>query len=323
MIVLTGGAGFIGSCFLARLNAEGRDDVLVVDNLGKTEKWRNLQGKRFIDYVHKSEFLFRLENDLLPKTVTAIVHLGACSSTTETDAEYMMENNYQYTKRIAEWALAHSVRTIYASSAATYGDGGLGFSDDDSLCEQLRPLNVYGYSKQLFDLWALKTGAYRELAGIKFFNVFGPNEYHKGDMMSVVCKSFDQVNETKKIRLFASHRPDYANGEQKRDFVYIKDCCDVLWWLLNNPKVNGIFNLGTGQARSWNELANAVFSAMNVPANIEYMEMAESLKPKYQYFTEATVDKLRQAGYQTPFTDLNDAVRDYIQRYLSQQNRYL
>lgn len=323
MHILTGGAGFIGSCFLARLNAEGIDDILVVDNLGQTEKWKNLSGKRFQDYVHKRELLTRVEEDRLPKKITSIIHLGACSSTTETNAEYMLENNYRYSRVLAEWALKKGVRMIYASSAATYGDGALGFSDRDDECDKLRPLNVYGYSKQLFDQWALRSGASKKLAGLKFFNVFGPNEYHKGDMMSVVCKAFDQIGANGKLKLFKSYRPDYGDGEQRRDFIYVKDCCDVIQWLLQTPSVAGIFNLGTGQARSWNDLAHAVFSAMGRRPNIEYIEMSESLRPRYQYFTEAAMEKLRQAGYRQPFRTLEEGVEDYVKSYLEQPDRHL
>lgn len=323
MYILTGGAGFIGSSFLSALNAQGRSDVLVVDNLGSTEKWKNLQGKEYSDYLHKTEFLKRVETNRLPEKISAIIHLGACSSTTETNAEYMMENNFRYTRTLAEWALAKGIRFVYASSAATYGDGELGFSDEDKKAPSLRPLNVYGYSKHLFDLWALKTKAAEKIAGIKFFNVYGPNEYHKGDMMSVICKAYHQISAAGKLKLFKSYRPDFKDGEQQRDFIYVKDCNDVLSWLLETPKVCGIFNLGTGEARSWNALAESVFAALGKKRNIEYIEMNEDLKPRYQYFTEARMEKLRAAGYTKPFTTLEAGVADYVKNYLNTKNQYL
>ena len=323
MYILTGGAGFIGSCFLAKLNAEGVDNVLVVDNLGMSEKWRNLQGKRFEDYLHKDQFRLLLEEDRMPKKVHGIIHLGACSSTTETNAEYMIDNNYRYTRVLAEWALKKGIRLIYASSAATYGDGSSGFSDEDHGMEKLRPLNIYGYSKQLFDLWALRSGALKKIAGIKFFNVYGPNEYHKGDMQSVMVKAYQQIQSTGKIKLFKSYRPEYRDGEQQRDFIYVKNCNDVLWWLLNNNTVSGIYNLGSGTARSWNDLAASVCSALGRREDTEYIEMNELLRPRYQYFTEAKMEKLRAAGYRNPFSTLEEGVADYVKSYLLNADPYM
>ncbi len=323
MYILTGGAGFIGSCFLGALNAAGTKDILVVDNLGSSEKWKNLQGKRYEDYFHKTDFLRRVEEDRVAKKITAVIHLGACSSTTEMNAEYMMENNYRYTRTLAEWALKKGARFIYASSAATYGDGNLGFSDDDAETPKFLPLNVYGYSKHAFDLWALQSGASKKMAGLKFFNVYGPNEYHKGDMTSVIAKAFQQIGATGKLKLFKSYRPDYSDGEQKRDFIYVKDCCDVMSWLLANPHVCGVFNLGTGKCRSWNDLAQSVFAAMGKRTNIEYIDMPDVLQSRYQYFTEAKMDKLKLAGYAKPFTSLEDGVDDYVKNYLAQANPHL
>ena len=316
MILLTGGAGFIGSAMLRALNDLGLDRVLVVDDLGSSEKWKNLAGKHFLDYLDKNVLLEQLRAGKLPKKFEAVIHLGACSSTTETDADYMIENNYRYTRELAEWALRNEVRFIYASSAATYGDGGLGFSDADETTLRLKPLNVYAFSKQLLDLWAIRTGAVKKITGVKFFNVFGPNEYHKGDMTSVVYKAVQQIRESGKLKLFKSYKDEYADGEQKRDFVYVKDCVAVLSWFLEQPAATGIFNLGTGQARSWNDLAKAVFAAMDLPAQIEYIEMPETLRTKYQYFTEAQMDKLRLAGCSTQFRPLADAVDDYVRNYL-------
>lgn len=322
MIVVTGGAGFIGSAMVATLNEKGESDILVVDELTTSSKWKNLLGKRFADYVHKDAFLEMLLNERLPK-IEAIIHMGANSSTTEKDVDHLMENNYRYTRILAEWCIRKKVRFIYASSGATYGDGALGFSDADEVSPTLLPLNAYGYSKQILDQWVLQHDLQSKVVGIKFFNVFGPNEYHKGEMKSLICKSYAQIQETGKIRLFKSYRPDYKHGEQVRDFVYIKDCTEVLWWFLNTPKVNGIFNLGTGKARSWNDLAKAVFSALNLPPSIEYVEMPEEIRGAYQYHTEASITKLRGAGCPVQFRPLEDSVRDYVQNYLHPTLRYL
>jgi len=322
MIVVTGGAGFIGSAMIAKLNELGVSDILVVDELGTSTKWKNLLGKRFSDYLHKDHFLDAFISERLPK-IEAIVHMGANSSTTERDVEHLMENNYRYTRVLAELSVKRKIRFLYASSGATYGDGSLGFKDDDATTLAVRPLNAYGYSKQILDLWLLQNRLDQKVAGIKFFNVFGPNEYHKGEMKSLVCKAYDQIQEIGKIRLFKSHRPDYKHGEQVRDFVYIKDCTDVLWWLLNAPKVNGIFNLGTGTARSWNDLARAIFAALGLPPNIEYIDMPEELRGAYQYRTEADTTKLRTAGCPVSFRPLEESVRDYVQNYLHPSLRHL
>ncbi|MCX7050144.1 MAG: ADP-glyceromanno-heptose 6-epimerase [Candidatus Sumerlaeota bacterium] len=316
MIVVTGGAGFIGSAFAWKLNREGVKDVLIVDHLGTTDKWKNLVGLHYVDFVPKDEFLKMLLEGHPPAQVEAIIHMGACSATTERDADYLMENNYAYSCVLAEWAIENDVRFIYASSAATYGDGSLGFSDDDALTEKLRPLNMYGYSKQLLDLWAIRRDMMDKIAGLRFFNVFGPNEYHKGDMSSVIFKAFHQIKETGRIRLFKSYRPEYGDGEQVRDFVYIKDVVEVMWQLLKRPEVNGIFNLGTGKARSWNDLARAVFAAMNLPPNIDYIEMPETLRDRYQYRTEAVMDKIAGKGIELKFRPLEEAICDYVVNHL-------
>ncbi|NUN70642.1 MAG: ADP-glyceromanno-heptose 6-epimerase [Bacteroidetes bacterium] len=322
MIVVTGGAGFIGSAMLAKLNEHGETDVLVVDDMGTSDKWKNLVGKRFTDYVHKDAFIEMLLNERLPK-IEAIIHMGANSSTTERDVEHLMENNYRYTRILAEWSVRKKARFIYASSGATYGDGALGFSDADAVSPTLRPLNAYGYSKQIMDQWILQHDLQHKVAGIKFFNVFGPNEYHKGEMKSLICKAYYQIQEQGKIRLFKSYRPEYKHGEQVRDFVYIKDCTEVLWWLLNAPKVNGIFNLGTGKARSWNDLARSVFAALELSPNIEYIEMPEEIRGAYQYRTEASITKLQAAGCPVQFRPLEDSVSDYVRNYLHPELRYL
>lgn len=309
-IIVTGGAGFIGSCFLWKLNREGITNIVVVDDLGSSDKWRNLAGKQFLDYMQKDDFLGLLEGGV-NIDVSAIVHLGACSSTTETNAVYFIKNNYEYSKALARWSEANKVKFIYASSAATYGDGEFGYDDSDKTTRILRPLNMYGYSKQLFDLWILNNKLNRTMTGVKFFNVFGPNEYHKGEMMSVVCKKFMDVDRTGRIELFKSYRKDYKDGEQKRDFIYVKDVVDVLAYFLEHPKQSGIFNLGCGTAHSWNELGRAMFTALGKKPCIEYVDMPESLRPKYQYFTRANMDKLRKAGYKARFTPLEEAVKDY------------
>ncbi len=320
MIILTGGAGFIGSCFLWKLNSEGISDIIVVDELDSTDKWKNLLGKRFYDYIQKDDFLRLMNENKLPEP-KHIVHMGACSSTTCTDGAYFIKNNYEYSKSIAQWAFLHRVPFLYASSAATYGDGSNGYDDADDVTRILRPLNMYGFSKHLFDLWVLNNRYEKKVAGIKFFNVFGPNEYHKDEMRSVVCKKFNEVASDGCIRLFKSYKKEYADGEQKRDFVYIKDAVDVMYYLFLHPDKCGIFNLGTGKAHTWNELAVAMFKALGKAPKIEYVEMPEYLRPKYQYFTESKMDKIRKAGCDFKFRSLDDSVADYV-KYLK-NNEYL
>ncbi|MDD5197010.1 MAG: ADP-glyceromanno-heptose 6-epimerase [Candidatus Omnitrophota bacterium] len=317
VIVLTGGAGFIGSCFLWKLNQEGIDNVIVVDNLTDSCKWKNLPGKRFQNYIQKDDFLSILESGKLPGVKT-IVHLGACSSTILNDAAYFLKNNYEYSKRLAAWAEAHAARFIYASSAATYGDGSNGYNDAESTLQNLRPLNIYGYTKHLFDLWMLKSGLLKKFVGFKFFNVFGPNEYHKAEMMSVICKRFDDVKSDRPIRLFKSYHPDYQDGEQKRDFVYVKDAIEVIYYFFRHPDKAGIFNLGSGKAQSWNELAEAMFLALGKKPGVEYIEMPAQIRDKYQYFTQAKMEKIRVAGCRHKFMALGPAVKDYAS-YLKDQ----
>jgi len=315
MIVVTGAAGFIGSCVVSRLNREGIDQILAVDVLRENDKWMNLRHLDFYDYLDRSMLHSFLEgrND-----IEAIIHLGACSATTERDAAYLMENNYRFTLRLAEYALARHIRFIYASSAATYGGGEKGYDDDESKIHELRPLNMYGYSKQLFDLKARREGWLNKIAGLKFFNVYGPNEYQKGDMASVVYKAFNQIQQTGRVKLFRSHRPEYADGEQLRDFVYVQDTLDVIWFLLNHKNVNGLFNVGSGKARSFKDLVSATFKAMDLPVQIDYIDMPESLRDKYQYFTEAKMDKLRRMGFTQEGTSLEEGVGDYVRNYLAQ-----
>jgi len=312
MIVVTGAAGFIGSCIVAKLNENGRENLILVDHLNG-EKEKNLENKKYARYYEKDDFLKLVAGEKLPDDIEAVIHMGACSSTTLQDARYFQENNLEYTRSLARWALSHGARFIYASSAATYGDGTAGYKDDAETIRKCRPLNLYGQSKQDFDLWVLDNGLIDKLVGLKFFNVFGPNEYHKGDMRSVVAKAYGKVAETGKMSLFKSCREDYKDGEQKRDFIYVKDAVDIVIFFLENPKINGIFNVGTGEARTWNDLAAALFSAVGKAPCIEYMAMPQELESRYQYFTQAQMDKLRQCGYTKPFTKLEDAVFDYVE----------
>ena len=313
MIVVTGGAGFIGSSLIWKLNCEGITDILVVDNIGSTEKWQNLVPLQVINYYHKASFLDMLRSGQFDGNIEAIFHLGACSATTEKDMDYLVQNNLHYTQTLAKYCLSHNIYFQYASSAATYGDGSLGFSDHHDTVFNLRPINRYGYSKQLFDALALKNGWLNHIVGLKFFNVFGPNEYHKGSMRSVVCKAYDQIMETGQLNLFKSYRQDYAHGEQKRDFVYVKDCVNLMWSLYQTPSATGLFNIGTGKAVSWNTLAEAVFKAMKKPVRINYIEMPEGLREQYQYFTEAETAKVELAlGKNHSISEINEAIQDYI-----------
>ena len=323
MYVITGGAGFLGSVLLWQLNSQGLDDIVVVDRLGAGPKWRNLVKRRYADYLHKDRFLDLVRRDALPFKVDALVHLGACSSTTEADADFLMENNFHYSRDVCRFALDKGARVINASSAATYGDGSLGFSDDPRLVPGLRPLNMYGYSKQLFDLWLLREGLTGDVASLKFFNVYGPNEYHKGDMASVVLKAHGRIREAGRMALFRSSDPAVAHGEQKRDFVYAKDCARLMAWLLENPQVNGIRNVGTGRARSFNDLARAVFAAMGREPAIDYVEMPEALRGKYQAFTEADMAWLAASGCPLRFTQLEEGVTDYVRVHLEAEDRFL
>jgi ADP-L-glycero-D-manno-heptose 6-epimerase len=323
MIIITGGAGFIGSAMLWELNSKGEEDIIVVDNLGSTttEKWRNLSGLHFADVIPIELFAELLERNAL-EGISTIIHMGANSSTTETDADHLLSNNFGYSKKIASFCLERDVRLIYASSAATYGDGSNGYSDAIEGLSSLRPLNMYGYSKHLFDRWAVKHHILDHAAGLKFFNVYGPNEYHKGDMSSVVYKAFHQIGETGSLNLFQSHKPDYRDGEQLRDFVYVRDCTKIMAWMIENPSATGLFNVGSGTPRSFNDLAAATFSALNRQPVINYMPMPETLRDKYQYYTSADITKLRQAGFSEPLTSIEEGIKEYVRHYLSADNPY-
>ena len=314
-IVVTGGAGMIGSAMVRTLNDAGYEDIIIVDNIACTDKWMNMRNKKYLTYIHKSQFL-----EQLPKLegITAIIHMGAQSATTEKDFDYLWVNNFEYTKALWNYCAEKQISFIYASSAATYGDGEEGF-DDKMDIDRLRPLNGYGYSKQLFDQWVkhqAKT-APAQHCGLKFFNVYGPNEYFKGGMASMIFHGFNQIQETGKVKLFKSCNPDYKDGEQLRDFVYVKDVCSVMLWLLEHQEVSGLFNVGTGRAQSFRELAEATFHALGLEPNIEYIEMPMHLRKKYQYYTKAEMSKLREAGYDKPFMNLEEGAKDYVQEHLA------
>lgn len=321
MILLTGGAGFIGSCFLKFLNEKGFDDIIVVDHLSTGEKWKNLVGKKFLDFYNKDDFLnFFDSKKFTSLKFDVIFHFGACTNTFESDVDYLIQNNFKYSIKLAQFAAEKDIKFIYASSAATYGAGELGY--DDNLVFELKPLNPYGFSKYLFDCWVVSNNLDKQFAGLKFFNVYGPNEYHKGEMASMVYRSFLQVQETGKIKLFKSKHPDFPDGEQKRDFIYVKDVVELVWKVFEN-NLTGIFNIGTGNARTWNSLALSVFNTLNIEPKIEYIDMPESIEKQYQYFTQAKMDKLLSKIGSFEFTSLEQGVNDYISNFLSKDWKYL
>jgi ADP-L-glycero-D-manno-heptose 6-epimerase len=314
--LVTGGAGFVGSALVWELNRRGCANVAIADFAAHAGRRGNLQQLKFTDYVEPGELLGRLQSGALGK-FDFIFHLGACSSTTEMDEDYLRRNNFEYSRDLAEWSLKTGVRFVYASSAATYGDGSSGMDDHDvNALEKLRPLNPYGWSKQMMDLHAWRQGWLDRVVALKYFNVFGPNEGHKGDMQSVVRKSYAQIKETGVIRLFKSYRPEYGDGEQRRDFLYVKDAVAMTLHLAEKRSANGIFNIGSGVASTWNELARAVFAALGRAPRIEYIDMPPSIRGQYQYFTQADIGKLRAAGYTQPIAPLSDSVRDYVVNYL-------
>lgn len=316
-VLVTGAAGFIGSALVHALNQRGLSQIVVTDLLGEDERWKNLRALDFEDYWEADQFLESVERDPAALgSFDACFHLGACSSTTARDAAAVMEQNFTYTKRLCRWALAAGTRFIYASSAATYGDGSCGMDDRTEDLRPFRPLNLYGYSKQLFDLYAQKHGLLESITGIKYFNVFGPNEYHKGDMRSLVCKAFEQILLTGRMQLFKSYRDEYPDGGQKRDFVYVKDAVAMTLHLAETPSATGLYNVGAGLARTWIDLAKALFAAMDREPDIKFIEMPESIRSQYQYYTCADISKIRATGYTTPTTSLEDAVHDYVRNYL-------
>lgn len=318
-ILVTGGAGFIGSALVWALNQRGCEQIVVSDRLGTDEKWRNLAPLRFEDYIEADSLMGRLQSSALGK-FDLVLHLGACSSTTEKDASYLIRNNYEFTKELAVWSLTKKSRFVYASSAATYGNGEAGMNDQGPL-HVLRPLNAYAYSKHLFDLYAQRNGFLKRIVGLKYFNVFGPNEDHKDDMRSVVHKSFYEAKEKGVIRLFKSYRKDFADGEQKRDFLYIKDAVQMTLHLAAKRTASGIYNLGSGEANTWNELARGIFTALGKKPRIEYIEMPDGLREKYQYFTRANLLHLRLTQYSPNSTPLELAIADYVKNYLMPNKR--
>jgi len=313
MIIVTGGAGFIGSALVHGLNQKGIDDIWLVDDVDHPEKQKNLDNLNYSRWVGKDDFLKEVPGI---KGCSAILHMGACSSTTETNEAYLRENNFEYTQSLAKFCMEKDVRFIYASSAATYGAGENGYSDDESYLENLVPLNLYGASKQWFDLWAKKVDALKTIVGLKYFNVFGPNEYHKGDMQSMVRKGFMQIRDSRKLNLFKSYKPEYGDGGQERDFLYVRDAVAMTLFFLEHKDIGGIFNVGSGKARNWNDLASSVFLAMNQEVNINYIDMPESIRDQYQYHTCAEMEKIRSAGYVESITSLEEGISDYVRNFL-------
>ena len=322
-ILVTGGAGFIGSALVAALNQRGISEIVITDLLGSDEKWRNLTPLKFADYLEADDFRKRIgQNQAALGDFSAVFHLGACSATTEKNASYLIDNNFNVTKELAAWSLAKNIRFIYASSAATYGDCAQGMDDQDPNLGRLRPLNMYGYSKHLFDQHAQRKGWLDRIVGVKYFNVFGPNEDHKGDMRSLVNKAYEQIRTTGRVGLFKSYHPDFKDGEQMRDFLYVKDAVEMtLHFAESATTAGGLFNLGSGNANTWLTLTRAIFSALNLPPKIDFIEMPEALKGKYQYYTKADITKLRTTGYRRTMTPLEDAIRDYVQNYLATNRR--
>ncbi len=322
LVILTGGAGFIGSCILKRLNEKNINNIIVVDEMGHSPKWQNLVGKKFLEYMHKDQLFDWLDQPGKHTEIEAIIHMGACSSTVETDVDYLMENNYRYTVKLAEYSLKHDIRFVYASSAATYGDARCGFVDNEDQLEQLEPLNAYGFSKHLFDLWAKDQGVLDKITGLKFFNVFGPNEHHKERMASVIYNLLPQIRTENIIRLFKSNDPaNFKDGEQCRDFIYVKDAAEVVVKILTED-IFGIYNLGSGTANTWNSVASGMFGAIGRKPNIEYRSMPADLHGKYQNYTRAEMTKLSKKLRKLQFTPLHDAIEDYINNHLIPQKVY-
>ena len=319
-ILVTGAAGLIGSALVWALNRRGCDNLVLTDRLGRDERWRNLVPLRFADYLDADQLWDQLGTPALDG-VRWVFHLGACSATTEKDAGFLMENNFRYTRRLAEWALAGQRRFVYASSAATYGDGAAGMADGQAQLDAFRPLNMYGYSKHLFDQYAHRQGWFDRVVGLKYFNIFGPNEDHKGDMRSVVHKACGQIRETGKVNLFRSHHPDFRDGEQQRDFLYVKDAVAMTLHLATTPTAAGIYNVGSGRAATWIELVTPIFEALGLSVDIGFIDMPAELRGKYQYHTCANIERLRQTGWTGPSHSLAAAVHDYVTHYLVPDRR--
>jgi len=318
-IILTGAAGFIGSCYLRKLNELGFDNVILVDLPAGAAGIANLQGKKFKDYLTRETALEGFEKNKF-SDIDLIVHLGACSDTTEMDRAFLKRNNLEYSQTLARWALAHGKRFHYASSASVYGDGKNGYRDDDRELARFKPLNPYAESKHAFDSWLIEQKLTDQVVGFRYFNVFGPNEYHKGEMRSMVCKAVDQIKKDGAVRLFATSRPDYADGSEERDFVYVKDVNEVMAYFLEQTDKNGIFNVGSGRARTFKDLMLAVFAALGKQPEITFFPMPEKLRGQYQYYTEADLSKLRSAGYKKDFQSLEDSVADYVRSHLIRPN---
>ena len=332
MIIVTGAAGMIGSAVIWKLNEMGRNDIIAVDKMRTENKWLNLRKRDYFDWVDRDDLFDWLSNPANAQKITGVVHMGACSATTERDGDFLMSNNYGYSKKLWDFCAQRQIPYVYASSAATYGGGELGYNDDVTSEElkKLQPLNKYGYSKKFFDDWAFKQEiAPKQWCGLKFFNVYGPQEYHKGRMASMVFHTFNQYRENGGVKLFKSYKEGFKDGEQLRDFVYLKDAVDVIYFLLTNKVESGVYNIGTGEARSFLDLAMATMRAASNNENlkqedvVEFIPMPDDLQGKYQYFTQATMEKLRRAGYTKPFTKLEDGVKDYVQNYLAKEDTYL
>ena len=321
MVIVTGAAGFIGSCLVGKLNSIGKTNLVVVDNFSFHEKNKNMDKKQFVNQIERTLFTEWLENNA--NEVTEVYHIGARTDTTEIDLAILEKLNLSYSKSLWNICTKYKIPFIYASSAATYGIGEFGFEDNHELIEKLIPLNPYGKSKNDFDKWVLRQKNQPPFwAGFKFFNVYGPNEFHKGRMASVIFHAVQQINATGGMKLFRSHHADYKDGEQLRDFVYVKDVVEVLTFMMQAQKLNGIFNLGSGTARTFNDLVKATFSAMDLPNNISYIDTPEDIRDKYQYFTEANIQKLKAVGYEKAFTTLENGVKDYVQNYLLNKRYY-
>ncbi|RJP58091.1 MAG: ADP-glyceromanno-heptose 6-epimerase [Candidatus Auribacter fodinae] len=317
MILITGAAGFIGSALACALNRIDNTNLILCDAFGNKEKWKNLLGLRFDQFVDRSELFSFLEDNPLASDIETVIHLGACADTTEHNVDFLYQNNINFSVKLCKWAVSEGVRFLYASSAAVYGDGSLGFSDDDELTPQLRPLNAYGFSKWMFDMWVLEHGLADKVAGMRFFNVFGPNEYHKDRMASVIFRSFPQARDEGKIMLFESHKDGYGHGGQERDFIYIDEVIEAVLFLLKKKKANGIFNIGTGRAHTFNQLAEGVFDGLGKKRNIQYFPMPEDLRGRYQYHTQADMSKLESFGFAGFSDKFSEYVQKYVREYLS------